>query len=78
MSETQNFASDRRMHAQVREVFDEACALLAPMMGAVKQGYVSDFALTHIVHDNFPDLTSEEVEVLILAVRHYDAQEKSA
>lgn len=78
MTDPQDFTPDRRLHAQVREVFDDACALLAPMKLAIKQGYISEFALTHIVHDRFPDLTSEEVEILILAVRRYDTPQTPA
>lgn len=60
---------DKRVNAEASEVFAEVCRLLAPMMAAVRQGYVSDFALTHIVHDHFPTLSASEVEVLVKAVK---------
>lgn len=60
---------DRRVNAEVSEIFAEVCTLLAPTMAAVRQGYVSDFALTHIVHDHFPALSASEVEVLVKAVK---------
>ena len=60
---------DKRVNVEVHEVFAEVCTLLAPMMAAVRQGYVSDFALTHIVHDHFPALSASEVEVLVKAVK---------
>ena len=67
-------APDRRMHDKVREAFAEACALVEPMKAAIKQGYVTDFALTHIVHDHFPQLTLAEAEVLVMAVKQYETR----
>lgn len=78
MNEVHGADAERRMHGKIREAFPDACALVAPMMPAVKQGYISDFALTHIVHDRFPDLSSEEVEILILAVKSCGAQTGTA
>lgn len=72
MSDTAGFTPERRGHDKVREIFAEACELIEPMKAAIKQGYVTDFALTHIVHDHFPQLSLAEVEVLILAVKQYE------
>lgn len=76
-SEPYNAMPDRRVHDRVREIFAEACDLMAPMMAAVRQGYVSDFALTHIVHDHFPALSALEIEVLVMAVKRYDTRAKT-
>jgi hypothetical protein len=59
---------DRRQYHTVRRVFTEACELIAPM---ILQGFsgsgVSGYALVHMVHDRFPELTDEEVHVLLTA-----------
>lgn len=55
---------ERRVHTRVRAVFAEACALLAPMLMG---GEVSGYALAHIVRDRYPELSEEEVHVLITA-----------
>lgn len=72
MIDTADSTPERRAQDKVREAFAEACALIEPMKAAIKQGYVTDFALTHIVHDRFPHLSLAEVEVLILAVKQYE------
>lgn len=57
---------ERRRYHQVRAVFGEACALIAPL---VLQGFsgagMSGYALAHMVHDHFPELSDEELHVLV-------------
>ena len=71
MGEFQHAQPDRRVHARVRAVFPQACVLLGPVIWAVRENQVSDFALTRIVRDQFPEISSFELEILVWAVRHY-------
>ena len=73
MDESQNAVPfpDRRKHIRVREAFPEVCRLLAPLMGGIRQGQISDFALSHIVHDQFPGMSGIDLEILIIAIRRY-------
>jgi hypothetical protein len=49
-------------------VFRDACALIAPL---ILQGFseagMSGYALAHMVHDRFPELSDEELHVLVTA-----------
>ncbi len=73
MDEPQNAVpfSDRRKHLRVREAFPEVCRLLAPLMGEIRQGRVSDFALSHIVHDHMPEMPGIDLDILVIAIRRY-------
>lgn len=59
---------DRRQYHTVRRVFTEACELIAPLiLHGSDDGEVTGYALVHMVHDRFPDLSDEEVHVLVTA-----------
>jgi len=49
---------ERRRYHRVRQVFREACELIAPL---ILQGFsgagMSGYALVHMVHDRFPGLS---------------------
>lgn len=61
-------ATERRVHHQVRAVFGEACALIAPLLlEADPAAQASGFAMAHMVRNRFPELSAEEVHVLITA-----------
>jgi len=59
---------ERRRYHRVRQVFREACELIAPL---ILQGFsgagMSGYALVHMVHDRFPGLSEEELHVLVTA-----------
>lgn len=58
------------MHHRVRAVFSEACSLIAPYLvdgGAT----VSGFGLAHMLRNRYPELTDEEIHVLITAASRY-------
>jgi len=60
---------ERRTHHAVRDVFLQACALLTPLMKENDKALsTSNFAMTHIVQEHFPELSSSETRVVIAAV----------
>ncbi|MFN3593489.1 MAG: hypothetical protein ACK4TK_02240 [Thiobacillaceae bacterium] len=52
------------MHHKVREVFSEACALIAP---ALAQGGAPDASVAYILRQRFPELSAVEIHVLLTA-----------
>ena len=61
--------NERRVHHAVREVFMQACALLAPfIIGNEKALSTSSFAMVHMVNNHFPELSSSEVHIVITTV----------
>jgi hypothetical protein len=61
--------SDRRKHLAVREIFPEACALLAPVLAGAEGGLgVTCFSLMHILQDRYPALSSTEAHVLATTI----------
>lgn len=61
--------TERREYPQVREIFLQACALLAPIVAANEQVKTfSNFAMAHMVQDHFPSLSSSEVHIVIVNV----------
>lgn len=72
---TETAFEDRRVHHQVRAVFTQACELLAPHI-LETQGAVSGFALSHMVRSHFPELTAEDVHVLITTALRMREQQR--
>ena len=68
VSQASQQTDERRRYHQVREVFRDACALIAPL---ILQGFsgagMSGYALVHMVHDHYPELSDEELHVLVEA-----------
>lgn len=68
---------ERRQHHQVREVFVQACELLAPIVaGNDTVKTVSNFAMAHMVQEHFPELTSAEVHIVIVTVEKMHREER--
>ncbi len=64
--------NERRVHHEAREVFEQACALLAPYIQEGGGGFhMSNFGLTHMVGDHFPSLPKPQVSIVIAAVENY-------
>lgn len=60
---------ERREHHQVREVFERCCAVLAPMVaGNANTKTVSNFGMSHVLMGQFPELSSAEINIVILTV----------
>lgn len=63
------FSQEPRQHHQVRKVFVRACALLAQIVaGNDNVMTVSSFAMTHILVEHFPELSSTDIRIVILTV----------
>jgi len=63
---------ERRVHHEAREVFEQACVLLAPYIQEGGGGFhMSRFGLTHVVSEHFPSLPRQQVSVIIAAVENY-------
>ena len=68
---------DRRENPRIREIFAQACTLLAPVVaGNDNIKTVSSFAMTHMVQDHFPELTSAEVHIVIVTVEKMHREER--
>ena len=60
---------ERREHHHVREVFEQCCVLLAPIVaGNTDVITVSNFGMSHVLMGHFPELSSAEINVVILTV----------
>jgi hypothetical protein len=67
MSTYQSPAVERRQYPRVREVFLQACDFLAPLIAENAQvKTVSNFAMTHILQEHYPDLSTEEIHIVIV------------
>lgn len=68
---------ERRRHHQIREIFVHACELLAPVLaGNDSVQTVSSFAMTRMVQDHFPALTSAEAHVVVVTVEKLHREER--
>lgn len=63
--------TERRVHHKVREVFTEACALIAPSLG---KGEMPDAAAASILRQRYPELSALEIHVLVTAAVRAHAQ----
>lgn len=69
MDTTTSSGTERRQHQQVRDIFVHACDLLAPIVeGNDRTITVSNFAMTHILQENFPVLSLAEIHIVIATV----------
>ncbi|BAL23315.1 hypothetical protein [Azoarcus sp. KH32C] len=70
---------DRRQHHRVREIFAEACEKLAPFFAPENRwGNVTlDHLAYRVVRENYPELSFEEVHVLVLAAHRVYTQSHS-
>ncbi len=67
MSTYQSPAIERRQYPRVREIFLQACDYLAPLIaGNAQVKTVSNFAMTHMLQEHFPDLSTEEIHIVIV------------
>jgi len=69
MNTASSSPAERREHHQVRTIFESACNLLAPIVASnatVKT--VSNFAMSRMVSEHFPILSSAEVHIVVVTV----------
>ncbi|NMG65045.1 hypothetical protein GPA19_08805 [Azoarcus indigens] len=75
MSETssaiQSDRQERRRYLNVRDIFEEACNLVAPFFAPENRwaNVTLDHLAYRVVRDHYPDLSFEEVHVLVVAAR---------
>jgi len=68
---------ERRQHHHVREVFVQACGLLAPIIAGNDQiKTVSSFAMAHMLREHFPELSSSEIHVVITTAEKMHKEER--
>lgn len=63
--------TERRVHHKVREVFTEACALIAP---SLRKGEMPDATAASILRQRYPELSALEIHVLVTAAARVHAQ----
>ena len=60
---------ERRVHHAVRDIFAQACVLLAPLVkGNDKALSTSGFAMVHMMQEHFPGLSGSEAQIVITTV----------
>lgn len=64
--------TERRVHHKVREVFSEACALIAP---ALAQAGAPDASVANILRQRYPELSALEIHVLLTAAARARGQQ---
>jgi hypothetical protein len=77
MNTSTSATSDRREHRQVREIFVHACELLAPIVDG-KDTHItfSNFAMTRLLQEHFPELTAAEIRIVIVTVEKLQREKK--
>lgn len=69
--------TERRENHRVREVFIQACKLLAPVVAGNDQvKTVSNFAMAHMLQEHFPELSSAEVHIVIATAEKVHREER--
>lgn len=62
-------ATERRSHHALREIFAEACLIIAPVIKDADSTLgVSSFSMMHILQDHYPQLTSSEIHVMVSTI----------
>lgn len=67
--------SERRQHPEIRQVFVDACDILAPIVASnAKLKTVSAFGMARMLVDYFPTLTAEQAHIVIATAEklYYD------
>ena len=66
MTNTVATIPERRQHPEIREVFVEACEVLAPIVASnARVKTVSAFGMARMLVDYFPTLTPEQAHIVI-------------
>lgn len=61
--------NERRVHHEIRAIFVQACALLAPFFAETKETpSMSRFGMAHMLNDHFPTLSSAEAYIAVSAI----------
>lgn len=69
MNTTSTADAERRQHHQVRAVFVRACELLAPYVADNEHvESVSNFAMGHMLMEQFPELSPTDINIVIMTV----------
>jgi hypothetical protein len=63
--------TERRVHHKVREVFTEACALIAPSLG---KDETPEATAAGILRQRYPELSALEIHVLVTAAARAHAR----
>jgi len=69
--------NERRIHHEIRKIFVQACALLAPAMkeGGSTQG-MSTLAKMYVIQDRFPGLSGTEVHIVVSMVERLHSENR--
>jgi len=77
MSTSVAVADERRQHHALRRVFVQCCVYLAPIVVAnAKVATVSNFAISHMLIAEFPDLSATEAQIVIMTVERLHRQQQ--
>ncbi|OYY93217.1 MAG: hypothetical protein B7Y41_12905 [Hydrogenophilales bacterium 28-61-23] len=73
IDETGTPQPERRQQAQLRDIFDDVVRLVQPyfLPGTGLNGQHPDFWVSRTIRDTYPDLTSQDVQVLTSAAARY-------
>ena len=68
---------ERRNQPRTREIFVQACEMLAPLVAGNDLGLtVSSFAMTQMLLQQFPDLTRAEARIIIVTVEKVHREDR--
>lgn len=68
---------ERRDSRQIRPVLVQACELLeAIVAGMNSRNTMSNFAMARYVQQNFPELSSAEIHITVIAVENFRRNER--
>lgn len=65
--------SERRRHPHLREIFDAVVERVEPFYraGAGLNGSPAEYWATRVVHEDYPDLSAQDVRTLVTAAGRY-------
>ncbi len=69
---------ERRQYPNIREIFAEACALILPFFSSENRwaNETLDHLAYRVVREHYPDLSPNEVHVLVTAARRIHAGDR--
>jgi hypothetical protein len=72
-------ATECRQHNQVRDIFAQACDLLAPIIAEnARIKTLSNFAMSHMLKVRFPELSATEIHIVLVTVEKLHPAERLA
>ena len=64
---------ERRSNTNLRDIFEDACSVTAPLLDLQLRGGGELLILSaiHVLHDHFPDLSQQDMAILFASVKRF-------